>query len=91
MYFLIGLAIGVVLLAMAWWLRNKKVAVKWYDWVIGITGLALLMYTLSNITSFAASENSAPLIIFLIIGLPSLVLISIAGLMPWMRHRKSSR
>jgi hypothetical protein len=31
------------------------------------------------------------LIIFLIIGLPSLVLISIAGLMPWMRHRKSSR
>lgn len=91
MYFLIGLAIGVILLAMAWWLKNNKIAVKWYDWLIGITGLALLMYAISNLTSFAASENSAPLIIFLIIGLPSIVLISIAGLMPWMRHRKSNR
>lgn len=91
MFFLIGLAIGVGLLALAWWLRNKSIAVKWYDWLIGITGLALLLYAISNITSFAASENSAPLIIFLIIGVPSLVFISIAALLPWLRHRKSSQ
>ena len=90
MYFLIGLVIGFGLLALILWLRNKKIVVKWYDWLIGITGLALLLYVVQNISSFAVHENSAPLILFLVIGLPAIVLLSIAGLLPWLRHRRSS-
>ena len=48
MWFIIGIAVGLLLL---WVVMSKKLSMKWYEWVIGLVGLALLLFTVL-ITSF---------------------------------------
>ena len=88
MYLLIGLAIGAGLLALLWGLRGKNIVVRWYEWLIAMIGTGLLLYFIQNITSFAVSENRAPVILFLLLGLPALILIAVSIIMPWLRQIK---
>ena len=54
MWLIIGLVIGDGLLALIPWLRNRKIMVTWYEWLIGTLGLLLLLFTIQNVVgSFA--------------------------------------
>ncbi len=91
MWFLIGLVIGAGLLALALWLHSRRIVVKWYEWLIGAIGLGLLLFTIQNfVASFAEYEEFAAWTFFWVFGLPSVILLGLACLLPWLRHRKVS-
>ena len=89
MWFLIGLVIGVALVTLALWLRCRRIAVKWYEWLIGVIGLLLLLFTIQNFSaSFAEYEEFAAWTFLWVFGLPSIILLAIACFLPWRRHHK---
>jgi len=90
MWFLIALILGAGLLALVLWLRSRKIVVKWYEWLSGAIGLGLLLFTIQNfVASFAEMEPIAPWMFLLVFGLPAIISLAIACLLPWRRHRKA--
>jgi hypothetical protein len=79
MWFLIGLILGALLLGLATWMRRKNISLTWYEWLIGIVGLVLLVFTIQNfVGSIAELESSAAWMFLLVVGLPALILLAVA-------------
>ena len=79
MWFAIAFVLGAGLVALIVWLRSSSVEVKWYEWLIGIIGLLLLIFTIQNFTGSFAEFNSAAAWLFLpITGLPAIILLAVA-------------
>jgi uncharacterized membrane protein len=79
MWFAIAFVLGAGLVALILWLRSNSVAVKWYEWVIGIVGILLLIFTIQNFSgSFAEFNTTAAWLFLPITGLPALILLAVA-------------
>lgn len=90
MWLLIGLVIGAGLMALRLWLRKREITLKWYEWVIGVAGVGVLFYMIRNVNgSFADNEAKAAVTFLWLFGAPAIVLLAIAWLLPWRRHRKA--
>jgi hypothetical protein len=91
MWFIFGLIVGAGILALVLWLRNRNIGMKWYEWIIGVVGLGLLLLMVQNIIgSVREMETLAAWQFLWIIGLPALILLSLAWWLPWRRNRKTS-
>ena len=88
MWFLIAFILGAGLLGLAIWLHNKRISLTWYEWLIGLVGIVLLLFTIQNFTaSFAEYNPKAAWLILGFIGLPALILLAVT----WQlvrRHKK---
>ncbi|KSV17252.1 dehalogenase [Dehalococcoides mccartyi] len=78
-FVVIGALIAVGLYALTGWLRSHNIKVTWYEWLIGMIGLILLLVAVQHyfgasaeLFSFAAWMGLA------IIGVPALILLVIA-------------
>jgi TRAP-type uncharacterized transport system fused permease subunit len=92
MWLFIGLLIGIVLLLLAFWSKSKKIGVVWYEWLLGILGLALLLFTFQNYrASVAEFEPTAPGMFLLVFGLPGLVLMVVSILLAGWRYYRSRK
>ena len=79
MWFVVGLIVGGSILMLTIWLRKNKIGTRWYDWVIGLAGLALLLFAIRNYYgSQSETEPMAANVFLLVTGLPGLVLMVIA-------------
>ncbi|PKH47882.1 zinc ribbon domain-containing protein [Dehalococcoides mccartyi] len=88
MWFSIGMIVGALIVGLVWWLKAKNAYLKWYEWLIGIAGAALLVFTIQNIFgSFAETEPKAAAMFVLVTGLPSLILLAIAWQLALRRFR----
>jgi len=88
MWFAIAFVLGAGLVALVIWLRGSRVQVKWYEWLIGIIGLLLLIFTIQNLTGSLAEFNSTAAWLFLpITGLPALILLAVAWQLVARRQR----
>ena len=88
MAFIVALVVGAGVAALAMWMRSKGIASKWYEWVIGIIGLAFLLFAIQNFFgSGAEGESDVAGKYILIVGLPSLVLVAISGVLVWRRNQ----
>ncbi len=89
MWFIIALVLGAGLLALVFWLRSRKIMVAWYEWLIGILGMLLVLFTIQNFSaSFAEHEEHAAWTFLWIFGVPALILLGVAIVLPWWRlHR----
>jgi len=88
MWFAIAFVLGAGLVALVIWLRGSSVQVKWYEWLIGIIGLLLLIFTIQNLTGSLAEFNSTAAWLFLpITGLPALILLAVAWQLVARRQR----
>lgn len=62
----------------------------WYEWLIGIVGFGLVLFTLQNfVSSFVEIEPQAAYIFLLITGLPALILLVLAWQLAIRRTRKA--
>ncbi|MCL2475284.1 MAG: dehalogenase [Chloroflexi bacterium] len=90
MWLIIGLVLGSAFGALFWFLNKKNFSLKWYEWLIGIVGIVLLLLTIQNfIGSFAEWEPKAAWAFLLVVGLPALILIAVAGVLAFMRFNKN--
>lgn len=88
MWLVIGLVLGAAILALVLWIRNNKVAVRWYEWLIAVIGLGLLLFSIPNFTSsFAEREPTAAWMFLLVLILPAVILMAIAFRLIWHRSR----
>ncbi len=79
MWLIIGLVAGAAVLALVLWLRNRDIKATWYEWLIGVLGLLLLMFTIQNFFgSQAELESTAASMFLLATGLPSVILLAVA-------------
>nr|BEL01520.1 hypothetical protein DMOBY_13730 [Dehalococcoides mccartyi] len=76
---LIGAFIAVGLYALTGWLHSHNIKVIWYEWLIGILGLGLLLLAVQHLFG-AMSELFfyAAWMGFAIIGIPALILLVVA-------------
>ena len=89
MWTIIGVIVGVAFAALIWFLNKNKFSLKWYEWLIGAAGLLLLLWTIQNfVGSFAEWEPRAAWAFLLVVGLPSLILLALAGSLAFRRFRK---
>jgi hypothetical protein len=90
MWFIFGLIVGAGLLVLVFWLRSRKIMVKWYEWLIGVIGLGLLLFMIQNIVgSVREMETLAAWHFLWMIGLPAIILLTLALWLPWRRYLKT--
>lgn len=91
MWLLLGIALGSGLLLLVLWLKSRGVSIKWYEYLLGFLGLALLIFTWQNYqASIAEYEPNAPVMFLLVFGIPGLVLLLLATFLVWFRQFRSS-
>jgi len=82
MWFVIALILGGLVGALALWMRSKDMKMAWYTWLIGIVGLFLLLFTIQNyVGSVNEFESSAASMFLVVMGIPSVVLLAVAGVL----------
>lgn len=76
--FFIGVIFTALVAALVFFVIKKGISVRWYEWLIAIIGLLLLVYTIQNfMAAFGEEEPAAAWLFWLFIGLPSLIIIAI--------------
>ena len=89
MWLVIGLIIGAALIWLVSAMKGKGISMKWYEWIIGIIGLALLLFTVQNyFGSQAELEPTAANMFLLVTGLPALILLAVTWQLV-IRHKAS--
>ena len=90
MWLIVGLLVGAGVLAVALWSNNRGVSIKWYDWLIGVIGLLLLLFTVQNFFgSNSELEPTAANLFLLVTGLPAIILMAVAWQLITRRSRTS--
>lgn len=91
MWLIIGLLLGAGITS-AVWLRSKDVKIAWYEWLLSVSGILLILFTIENMrTSYAEFETLAASKFLLIFGLPGLVLFLLAVALVFWRFIRRKR
>ena len=90
LWFILGLIIGSGLLVLVYWISTCKIVVKWYEWLLGVIGLLLLLFMVQNILgSVREMETTAAWQFLWLIGLPAIIFTALAVWLPMHRYRKT--
>ena len=90
MNFLIGVLLGVLLLALILVLRYYKIDIRWYEWLIGGVGVLVFLFGWQNYIATRAEHwnPETSVTFFLVFGLPGILLMLLAIFLPgWRRFR----
>jgi len=83
------IALAAIFVLLGYWLRSKDIRPTWYEWLIGIVGTILLLWTIQiSVDSFAEAESKAGTMALLIVGLPSLIMMAVSIIL--VRRRTSA-
>jgi len=88
MLLIFGTLAGLGLLALVMWLRSRGIAIRWYEWLIGLVGLLLLVLAIQNFYIYLEASKPRPAWMFMLtIGLPGFVMLAVSSLLVWRRNR----
>ena len=86
--FIIAGLVGAGVLALVMWMRSRDIKATWYEWLIGIIGFLMLLFTFQNFfASYAEAESSAAVMFLPVLGLPALILLAVAWQLVARRQR----
>jgi len=88
--FFVGAIFAVVITALVFWVIKQGISVRWWEWLIGAIGIALLIFTVQNfLGSFVENEPKAAWMFWLVLGLPSLIILAIPTVLVIMRRKNA--
>jgi hypothetical protein len=89
-WFLFGLVLGAGILSLGLWIRARKIRMTWYEWIMGLAALLLLLLILQNfVGSIVEQETRAAWMGVLVLGIPAVILGVLAVRLPWQRRMRS--
>jgi hypothetical protein len=89
MWLFIGILIGLATMALVFWLRSRHITLRWYEWLLGVLGLAFLFFAMQNSMAAAREfEPTAPTMFLLVLGIPAVALIFLTVGLAWLRLNK---
>ena len=89
-FILIGAAISAGIFGISSWLHKRNIMATWYELLIGIVGLVLLLLAVQHF--FGAMTELFPFAAWmglLIIGLPAVILLTVAWQLVARRQKKT--
>ncbi|AGG08545.1 MULTISPECIES: hypothetical protein [Dehalococcoides] len=90
MWLIISFVLGALLLGLVMWLRSSHVSLTWYEWVLGIVGLVLLLFTVLFFTdALGETESKAATMFLLVLGLPAVILLALSWQLTVRRIKKA--
>lgn len=88
MLLIIGIVAGGLVIGLYLWLQSKGIKPKWYEWLIGLIGLALVILGIENFAGLTVeAESTAATLTLLAMILPGLGLIALGWFMAVRRQR----
>ena len=88
MWFIIALIVGIAIGALVLWMRSRDIKMTWYEWLIGIVGLVVLLFAAQNYFGIQDELNSSGANLFLLVlGLPGLILLVLSWQLVARRRR----
>ncbi len=89
-WFLFGLVLGAGILALVLWIRARNIRMTWYEWIMGLAALLLILLILQNfVGSIVEEETRAAWMGVLFLGIPAVILGVLAVRLPWQRRMRS--
>ena len=86
-WFLFGLVLGACVLALLRWKSAKNINMTWYEWIMGIASLILVLLVIQNfVGSVAEEETRAAWMGVLFLGIPAVILGVLAVRLPLQRQ-----
>jgi hypothetical protein len=91
LWLIIGLVVGIGILALVLWLRNRDITVRWYEWLVGALGALLLLASVQHlIGSLSERYPTAGMFGLAVFGIPALILLAVVWQLVSRRQRASS-
>ena len=92
MWFLIGFVLAILLFILILLIRQRRIIVRWYEWFIASMGIVTLIFTIQNVKgALDTNWETTPWKFLLAFGIPAVILLIIAVLLPWLRYRRTRR
>ena len=89
MWFIIGIIMGALAVGLLVLFRAKNIRLKWWEWILGIVGLLLLLFTIQNfIGTLNEEETKAAWMMLVLPGIPAIILMASAVVLPYVRLNK---
>ena len=89
-WLILGLIIGVGGWWLVSWTRSRKIAVKWYEWLLAALAVIFALLGIQNYFAFLREmEPNAAGVMLAVLGIPGLVLAGITVFLVWWRGRSS--
>lgn len=89
MWFLFGFVLAIIIFALVLLVRQRNIVVRWYEWFIGILGIGMLLFTIQNVKgALDANWVSTSWTFLWVFGIPTVVLLALAVVLPWLRYRR---
>lgn len=90
MWFIAALVLGFAIAGAIFYMRSKKITLSWYEWLIGIIGFLLVLFTIQNYIEVRGEfETKAANMFLLVIGLPGIILMAISWQLAARRQKKA--
>ena len=86
-WFLFGLVLGACVMGLLRWKSAKKISMTWYEWVMGIASLILILLVIQNfVGSLEEEQTRAAWMGVLFLGIPAVILGVLAVRLPLQRQ-----
>ena len=90
MWFLIGFVLATIIFILVLFIHQRKIVVRWYEWFIGIVGIGILLFAIQNLKgALDANWVNTSWTFLWVFGIPSVVFLVLAVLLPWLRYRRT--
>jgi len=87
---MIGMLVGVLVLGLIWLMKRNNLSLTWYEGLIGVIGMVMLLFTIQNyFGSLAEIEPKAANLFLLVIGLPGIILLALSWQLAARRVKKA--
>ncbi len=89
-WFILTFVLGAATVGLVLWLRNKGMATKWFDWLIGALGVVLLLAATQHFfASIREDFSQSGLLGLVVFGLPGLILLAVSWQLIARRQRSA--
>jgi uncharacterized membrane protein len=86
LWIILGAVVGI-----GFYLAATKMSLTWYEWVLAVLGVILVLFAIQNYgASQVELEARAGTMLFVMFGIPGIILAALGFVLPWMRAKKAA-